>query len=245
MTGGKKTPPPSSGSGANPAAGATAKCSSGPELAKKLEGAGLAKGKHAQQVAKWAADSGIIDRVERLLEYASKKLYRNPAKMVQLVEFIGKGSKQHIQALDDALARMTKGHEVGIEAEADVVDYTEKVAAQHKQISGKSTEALADNIKSALKQLAGKGNPDEKPPPGYKRVAEIRIVEAENPHYNADAATLQEYLKDMKALNDRVGTTPDADPNAKLEGVGGDLQVRITNGKGPFKFDGPNFDMVK
>ena len=51
-------------------------------------------------------------------------------------------------------------------------------------------------------------------------VADVRIIQPENPQYNADGAALQKYVKDMKGLSDKVGTTPDADPNAKLEGLG-------------------------
>ena len=216
------------------------------KLAKDLESAGLGKGKAAEQTAKWAAGAGIIDRVQKLLELAKKGLYGNPKQLPKMIEIIGKGAKQHIQAIDDAIGRMEKGHKVDIEAEADVVDHTEKEAIQHKNVAvGKSVDTLGDNIKSALKQLAGKGNASEVPPKGYKRVADIKITLPENPHFKADGATLQKYLNDMKALSDRVGADIDADPNAKLEGLGGDLQVRITNANGTFTFDGPDFKLVK
>jgi hypothetical protein len=184
--------------------------------------------------------------VEKLLDFAKQGRYKNPKQLPKLVEWIGKGAKEHIQSLDDALSRLQKGHEVSIEAEADVVDHTAKEAVQHKQVlKGKASEALADNLKSAMKQLAGKGAPDEKPPPGYKRVADVRIKEPNNPNYNADGSTIEKYLKEMKAEHDRLGTDPDADPNAKLEGLGADLEIRITTSKGTFRYEGANFDQIK
>ena len=56
---------------------------------------------------------------------------------------------------------------------------------------------------------------------------------------------MEKYLKDMKALSDKVGTDPDADANARLDGIGPDLLVRITNKNGTFNFRGQNFDLVK
>jgi hypothetical protein len=80
--------------------------------------------------------------------------------------------------------------------------------------------------------------------PGYKRVADVRITQPENPHFNADGPTLQKYLQEMKALSDRVGASPDADPNAALEGLDGNLELRITNAKGTFTFKDPNFELL-
>lgn len=42
----------------------------------------------------------------------------------------------------------------------------------------------------------------------------------------------------MKLQSDRVGVDIDADPNAKLEGLGPDLAVRITNANGTYRFRG-------
>jgi len=212
-------------------------------LAKRLETAGLAKGKAAQQVARWAGDAGIIERVNKLLDHANAGKYGNPKNLTKMLEWIGKGAKEHIQAIDDALSRLDKGHKVDIEAEADVVDHTEREAIQHKQVKGKAGEALGDNVKSALKQLAGKGAAGEVPPKGYKRVADIRLQE-NNPNFKSDGATLEKYLKEMKAESDRVGVDRDANPNAKLEGVSSDLEVRVTNANGTFKFTGPDFNLA-
>ncbi len=215
------------------------------DLAKTFEAVKVAKGKEATRLARLAADGGIMSRVEQLMDYARKGLYGNPRKLPQLITAIGKGSLQHIQAIDDGLSRLGQGHTVDIEAEADIVDHTTQEAIQHKQVSGKAAEALGDNVKSALKQLAGKSDPKEIPPPGFKRIADIRIIEPTNPNFAADEATLSRYLKEMKALSEKIGTDPDADPNARMEGLDGNLQVRITNSKGTFKFDGPDFDPVK
>lgn len=214
-------------------------------LKNRFEKLGLAKGKGAETAAKWAADAGIIERVDSLLNFAEQGKLGNPAQVLKLVEFIAKGAREHIQAIDDALARMAKGDKVDIEAEADVVDHTRTEAVQHKRITGKSTSALLDNVKSAFKQLAGKGNKAEVPPRGYTRIAELQIVEPENPQFNADGPTLEKYLKEAKALSDAVGTHPDADPNATLEGLAPDLRLRVTNAKGTFTFKGPNLDLVK
>jgi hypothetical protein len=215
------------------------------DLAKALEAAKLAKGNKALQLARWATEAGIVERVQRLLAYAARSLYGNLRVLPKLIEIIAKGSRNHIQAMDDALERMGKGHLVDIEAEADVVDRTTRQAIQHKKISqGTDPETLKDNLRSALKQLSGKGAPEEKPQPGYKRVADLRITKPENPQFNADGPALEKYLKERKALSDKVGTDPDADPNAGLEGLSSDLVVRITNAKGTFIFTGPDFDLV-
>lgn len=48
----------------------------------------------------------------------------------------------------------------------------------------------------------------------------------------------------MKADHTRIGKDPDADPNAELHGLGPDLEIRITNAKGTFRFEGTNFDLI-
>jgi hypothetical protein len=212
------------------------------ELAAKLEATGIATGKRAKQLAEWAGDAEIIEKVDLLLAQVGKH-YKNPEKLGAVLEWIGKGSKQHVQAIDDALLRMAKGHDVRIEAEADVVDDSDHEAIQHKQVSG-GEHQYAANVKSALKQLAGKGAADEVPRPGYKRIAAIRLTET-HPHHKSSPQELGQYLKDMKTAHDRLkASDPDADPNAELEGLAPDLEVHVTNANGTFKFRGPSFDPI-
>lgn len=159
-----------------------------------------------------------------------------------MVDAIGKGEREHIQPIDDALSRLAKGHKVDIEAEADVVDHSDREAIQHKKVSG-GEQQLGANIKSALKQLAGKSAKDEVPPPGYQRVADIRL-EPTTKQYDATGPELQNELRKMKTLHDDVGKNADADSNATLEGLGPDLEIRITTNKGTFRFEGTNFDLI-
>ena len=149
-------------------------------------------------------------------------------------------SAQHVQTLDDALLRLAQGHDVSIEAEADVVDDTTKEAIQHKQVRG-SKDQLGANVKGAAKQLTGAGG--EMPKPGYARVADVRLTPS-HPLYEASPQELGAYLKEMKVQHDRIGKDIDADPNAEILGLDGTLEVRITNVNGTFRFKGPNFDPI-
>jgi hypothetical protein len=130
-----------------------------PDLAQALRDAGLAKTpRQAGQLARWAADADMIDRVDRLLGYAKAKLYLNPAKLPEMIEKIGKGSLNDLQAVDDALSRLGHGHMVELEGPGgDVVDHSTSEALQHKRVSGAADKTLYDNIQSAVKQLAGVG----------------------------------------------------------------------------------------
>jgi hypothetical protein len=211
------------------------------QLAEGLERSGVAKGKKATKVARAAGDAGIIEKVNELLGHVGK-LYRNPQDLAPVIEAIGDGHMQHMQALNDGLARMNRGHEVSIEAEADVVDHTTKEAIQHKEIKSSEPNQLGANVQSAANQLAG--HTGEIPPPGYERVADVR-VKPSSPWYKKSAAEIQTYLKEMKARHDRkMAGDPDADPNAMIEGLAPDLEVRVTNANGTYRFRGPDFEPI-
>lgn len=211
------------------------------QLAQRLERFGVAKGKGATKVARAAGDAGIIDTVNELLSHVGKR-YRNPEDLGPVLEAIGDGHTQHMQALNDALARMRRGHEVSIEAEADVVDHTTKEAIQHKEIQSDKRDQLNANIKKAASQLAGETG--EVPPPGYERVADVR-VKPSSPWYKKSAAEIHTYLKEMKASRDRLKSGDiDADPNADIAGLASDLEIRVTNANGTFRFRGPDFDPI-
>lgn len=212
------------------------------QLAKSFERLGVAKGKKATTYARAAGDAGIIEKVNELLSHVGKR-YRNPEKLGPIVESIRNGAAEHMQALDDALARMSEGHEVSIEAEADVVDHTSKEAIQHKQVKSPNAEQVGANIRGATKQLAGKGDKAEVPPPGYKRIADIRLKK-ENPMYEKSPSEIQEYLKQMKGRHDKAVSSIEGDQNSIIEGLAPDLEVRVTNATGTHRFSGPNLEPI-
>src|SRR5204863_9085127 len=122
------------------------------------------------------------------------------------------------QALDDGLARLNQGHDVSIEAEADVVDHTTKEAIQHKQVKSPNPDQVGRNFLDAAKQLAGKKNKKEVPPKGYKRVADVRVKE-ENGMFEKTGAELHDYLKQMKEISDEALRDLSGDQNSIIEGL--------------------------
>src|SRR5204863_436195 len=67
------------------------------------------------------------------------------------------GNEGKVQALEDAVARLQKGHQVALEGGgADVVDYTTREAVQHKRIFRRDRQ-LKDVLGDAAEQLRGTG----------------------------------------------------------------------------------------
>jgi hypothetical protein len=169
----------------------------------------------ARATANNAGRAGLAEDVRTLTEHGV-----DPATLDNRLIQIRQGKTGNAQAIRDAAGRVREGHDVGLELGADVVDHTTREAVQHKEVTGTSQRALGNNIDSAGEQLAGA---HEQPPPGYERVADVRLVEPKNPLYMADRSTLAGLLKGRKSLSHT------------------DV-VRITNGRGTFTFRGPNFD---
>jgi len=124
-----------------------------------------------------------------------------------------------VQALEDAVARLQKGHKVALEGGgADVVDYTTKEAIQHKRIFGQERE-LKDVLREAAEQLSGKRG--ELPPEGYKKVIDVRFdPKSSNPLKGGDRNALRAAFAERN----------------RLEGVD---RILVTTDKGTFVFDPP------
>ena len=172
----------------------------------------------AQTIARRATELGITDKVEELVK---SKGYRNPEKLREFLDRWKGKLEGKIQELEDALERLSMGHEVALGGGgADVVDYTTREAIQHKRIFGDGggiTEAMSD----AAGQLRGEGG--ELPPHKFKRIIDVRFDPlSKSPMRHADKNTLRKLFPSRK----------------QLEGV--DL-VRITNNsnRAPFVFEPP------
>lgn len=117
-----------------------------------------------------------------------------------------------IQALEDALSRLRRGHQVALEGGGtDVVDYTTREAIQHKRIFGNSGQRdVTDRMTYAAFQLQGKTG--EVPPEGFTRVIDIRFdARSASPMRSADKNMLRAAFPRRKALEhvDRIQITTD------------------------------------
>src|SRR6185369_14598879 len=109
----------------------------------------------ARQAAQFAARNGVAEKVEALV---NSRGFKNPENLPKFLNDWNAAEEGKVQALEDAVARLQKGHEVALEGGgADVVDYTTKEALQHKRIFGEGRTALRDDLVKAADQLRGAG----------------------------------------------------------------------------------------
>jgi len=205
---------------------AAAAASAESDIATALMRRGLSE-QQARAAAQLAVRRGVVRRgvVEKVQALVESPGYRNPENLQKFLnDWKINGSEGKVQALDDAMARLEKGHAVALEGGgADVVDYTAREAIQHKRIFGEGKTALRDDLAEAARQLRGvKG---ESPPEGFKRIIDVRFDPKSNhPLRGGDRNAVR------AAFADR----------GDLKGVD---RIRITTGKSPnggsFEFDPP------
>ncbi len=178
----------------------------------------------AREIAELAGEldstgtDGIIDAVRTL---SLSRNFRNPDRLQYVLSNLKAGNLGFKSAIQDTAERVAGGHVTEIEnGMADVVDFSAKQAIQHKDIVGKSRVAMFDALKGAARQLRGE---NEMPPPGFSHIADIHVLEPQNPFFHADRTVLSGVLHGTKGL----------------DGVD---RFIITNGDGSYVFDKPNFD---
>lgn len=168
-----------------------------------------------------AARIGQLDAVHQLVTSGNLDNVAGLRNFLREVESeLAVGLEGKLQQLLDAAERSRAGR-VGIErsespsGEADVIDHTTREAVAHKRVTSRSTSSVAEHVRKAGKQL--RGETGEVPPPGYETIADIRIVNPDNPMFNMGRAEIIEALR----LDGVTG--------ADLRGV---TEVRITNNTG-------------
>jgi len=214
--------PPSSAAGQGPTGGrgggtvAAPAASSELEIAAVLRGKGLSE-QQVQAVASNAAKNGLLEKIRALVKGRG---YKNPENLSGFLgEWKADGKEGKVQALEDAIARLQKGHEVALEGRgADVVDYTTKEAIQHKRIYGPDRQ-LKDVLREAAEQLRGERG--EIPPEGFKRAIEVRFdPQSAHPLKGGDRNAVRAVFADRD----------------KLAGVD---RILITTDQGTFEFSPP------
>jgi hypothetical protein len=160
----------------------------------------------AQKTAQAAAEAGVLELVEVLVK---SRGYRNPQRLRAFLKGWKPAEEGKIQALEDAVTRLRKGHEVALEGGgADVVDYTTREAIQHKRIFGESDKGIAESLQRAAFQLRGGGG--EMPPQGFERVIDLRFdARSSSPLRAASRNMVRKVFPDRDALDgaDRVRIT--------------------------------------
>jgi hypothetical protein len=96
-----------------------------------------------------------------------------------------------------------------------------------KVVTSKNPEGVANNINDAAGQLRGEGG--ETPPPGFKKVVDVRVQEP-SPLANMERPALLNELKNSGLRNFVTQNT--------LKGVD---EVRVTNNKGTHVFSPTEF----
>ena len=148
---------------------------------------------------------------------------------------VAAGQRGKLTQLQEA-ARRSESERVSIErsqqpeGQADIIGHGTREAVQMKVVTSRSPTAVADNARSAARQLRGEpvrpGGEVEVPPQGYSRIADVRIESPDNPMYRLDRAGLRDALVEE-------GITADS-----LRGVD---QLRVTNGTGTHTFTPADF----
>jgi hypothetical protein len=191
----------------------TAAASAESEIAAALMRRGLSE-QQAKAAARFAVEKGIAGKVQALVKNPG---YRNPEKLPRFLDDWNTKNEGKVQALEDAVARLQKRHEVALEGGgADVVDYTAREAIQHKRIFGSGEEALKDVLGKAAKQLSGRSG--ELPPEGFARVIDVRFdPRSSHPLKGGDRNALRAAFPDREPLEgvDRILVTTDKSPNGR------------------------------
>lgn len=171
----------------------------------------------AQAIARRATELRVLEQIGEL---ARNSRYRNPEGLRDFLDRWNRQNEGKIQALEDAVSRVRKGHEVALEGEgADVVDYTTHEAIQHKRIFGESRD-IGERMSDAAAQLRGERG--EVPPEGFTKIIDIGFdSHSDSPLRQADRNGLRK-----------------AFPSDREEIKGVD-RIRITNDRGAFEFEPP------
>jgi hypothetical protein len=177
----------------------------------------------ATQIAK---DVHAIDDVRQLV--ASGNL-ENPsglrAFMRQVADEVSQGQGGKLAQLREAARRASGGDRVSLEksqeakGQADVIDLTQREALQIKEVTSKDPSKVAERLGEASRQL--RGETGEAPPPGFKKIADIRVVNEQNRMFKMTHTELLEALREE-------GIT-----QTTVRGVD---EIRVTNGSGPHIF---------
>jgi len=144
----------------------------------------------ANEITRLAHENGLLGDVHQLV--VGRHL-ENPASLRRLLREISAGDTGKIQELRDAARRASHGHQVKLGGEADVVDFTNEEAIQHKEVTSPDERAVEPHLQSAADQLAGRGG--EMPPEGFTRIIDIRVLNYRNPLFTADRASVRLYIE--------------------------------------------------
>jgi|GEM_PF-6411677 len=144
----------------------------------------------ANEITRLAHENGLLGDVHQLV--VGRHL-ENPAGLRRLLREISAGDTGKIQELRDAAGRASRGHQVKLGGEADVVDLTNQEAIQHKEVTSPDERAVEPHLQSAADQLAGRGG--EVPPEGFTRIIDIRVLNNRNPLFTADRAAVRLYIE--------------------------------------------------
>lgn len=101
----------------------------------------------------------------------------------------------YIEQVNEGLARMNSSppHNVYIESsikQGDIVDEFLEEAIQLKALTSTGTGKPSQRLTSAVNQFT-----TEVPPVGYKKIAEVRVLNPSNPVYNYSLTELKNYLQ--------------------------------------------------
>src|ERR1043165_2167736 len=154
---------------------------------------------------------------EDVLALVKSPGYRNPEKLLSFLRSWKPELEGKVQALQDTIARLKKGHAVALEGHgADVVDFTTREAIQHKRIFGEGRGALRQDLREAARQLRGEGG--ELPPKGFTKVIDVRFdPHSKNPLKAGDRNALRTAFPNRPALEgvDRIRITTDKSPSGR------------------------------
>ncbi|MFP5275354.1 MAG: hypothetical protein ACLGGO_35045, partial [Coleofasciculus sp.] len=163
----------------------------------------------AEKVVSLAERNGVLEQVNALVSQGN---LRNPTKLRGILVALNTGDRGMLNELNIASDLAKNNHEVELATQGDIVDFGKrgdpspaKEVIQAKEVtSGKIVEdgqvdAFTKNLQGAEKQLAGKSTKGklkktEIPKPEFTRVADISIVNPDNPLFNANRATLSEAI---------------------------------------------------
>jgi hypothetical protein len=182
----------------------------------------------ALESARLAKQVGAADDVKTLVRSRNLLNPRGLRNFLrQVADEVDAGQEGKLRQLQEAAKRSASGRvalERAPEGQADVIDFGKNEALQIKVVTSKSEAAVVDNAAKAASQL--RGETGEIPPPGMRKIADVRIENANNPLADLERPDLLRGLRD----NGLDAT--------KLGGV--DV-LRVTNRRGSFDFSPSEF----
>lgn len=194
----------------------------------------------AIDAARIAKRIGVADEVRQL---STSGNLENPAGLRNFLNEVeaelATGLRGKLTSLQDAALRSQRGGvalerstqapaDDGGASGADIIDHGAREAVQQKVVTGGSRPDATNPVTSNLDKAAGqlRGETGERPPAGYRRVADIRIQNPANAMFPLERGPLLDALR------------ADGVDRSMLSGVD---EVRVTNGRGTHVYRASEF----